>query len=562
MPTARSKHSAVGRYRTSLSVVAVSFWLVKEVSGGFTSTSGKIERLSRTTAPAGVGDGVGETARPPRIDSDGGDGGTEEGRTTGTLSFGVATAFKRNGNESESDRMVRSFFTPTDDGERAPFAVSEWVMERFLRRRCGSWSGSGGRTPPIDDGDSDGETGSGTASEGCSPPFYRPLLHRTAPTMTNARGEDEGGSDENESTYVDLFAPLFGSAAAPPTPGSDADHRSSGSKTVGRKHRFQSFRLTVAYDGSAYCGWQIQPDNHDLPSVQQTLVDLLDPLLGRNNTAAPTADEAGGRSKWSTNTRRGTPPRNHKPIDIRVCGRTDAGVNALAQTCRVRTYRPAVTESDVLRAVNAPPPSPTSPVSLSCTDATRVDDAFHPTFDARHRAYVYLLDAEEDGPLRSLLDGVGGAGDRPPPSIRRFASMLDETLREAEGAALDYFPLSYGKVKTETTECTLLRARVSLVVTCGGERCGDGGDGGVAPDRRRALCFEIVGDRFLRRMVRILVATAVREVVDCIASGGDGSRWEEEKGRLLCLVKAGRREESARAAPSDGLFFVGARFGS
>ena len=35
----------------------------------------------------------------------------------------------------------------------------------------------------------------------------------------------------------------------------------------------------MAYSGSAYDGWGIQPDNDTLHTVQQTLFNLLDPLL-------------------------------------------------------------------------------------------------------------------------------------------------------------------------------------------------------------------------------------------------------------------------------------------
>ena len=41
-------------------------------------------------------------------------------------------------------------------------------------------------------------------------------------------------------------------------------------------------------------------------------------------------------------------------------------------------------------------------------------------------------------------------------------------------------------------------------------------------------------------------------------SGEDG----DENGGLLCLVRGREREDTAKAAPPDGLFFLGARFRS
>ena len=76
-----------------------------------------------------------------------------------------------------------------------------------------------------------------------------------------------------------------------------------------------------------------------------------------------------------------------------------------------------------------------------------------------------------------------------------------------------------------------------------------------------------MGDRFLRCMVCILVATALREVMDCIAldpscAEEGGSWWLEEKRRLLNLIRRGKREDTTKAAPPYGLFFVGATFHS
>ncbi|CAI7862617.1 unnamed protein product [Closterium sp. NIES-53] len=61
----------------------------------------------------------------------------------------------------------------------------------------------------------------------------------------------------------------------------------------------------------------------------------------------------------------------------------------------------------------------------------------------------------------------------------------------------------------------------------------------------RVLCVELVGDRFLRRMVRVLVATAVREAA---AGGGDTC--------LLRLAATGERRSTAPPAPAAGLCLV------
>jgi hypothetical protein len=121
-------------------------------------------------------------------------------------------------------------------------------------------------------------------------------------------------------------------------------------------------------------------------------------------------------------------------------------------------------------------------------------------------------------------------------------------LRELEGKELDYFALSHGKVVTETTLCRLYRSRASIV-----ELTGDNDCYGIASykHKQQALCFELVGNRFLRRMVRLLVGTALREAH---RGGHDG-----DDALLKILLTKDRRMRS-RAAPPDGLIFVGAEF--
>ena len=50
----------------------------------------------------------------------------------------------------------------------------------------------------------------------------------------------------------------------------------------------RTFRATIAYDGRAYCGWQVQADR---PSVQQTLEAAVERI-----TSEPTRIVASGRT--------------------------------------------------------------------------------------------------------------------------------------------------------------------------------------------------------------------------------------------------------------------------
>ena len=117
----------------------------------------------------------------------------------------------------------------------------------------------------------------------------------------------------------------------------------------------RTFRLMVAYDGTGYSGWQIQPGRE---TVQGWLIKAAQPLMGE---------------------------------DVRVTGasRTDAGVHALRQVVSIRSAR-AIAADVVARALNAGLPRDIRVVTCAEGEAG---------FDARRSAvgkrYGYLI---EDGP--------------------------------------------------------------------------------------------------------------------------------------------------------------------
>jgi len=402
-------------------------------------------------------------------------------------------------NESGPDQRIRLFFS-----DRKPFTVANFVMKQFMEQKYLSMASS-------------------TTQD-----LNKPLLNR----KDGEQQFESNMSNKRKDNFLELYAPLFGYDNVPLN------------SCLSKKQKRLNFRLTIAYDGSAYCGWQLQPDNNKLPSVQKTLINILDPLIGSSPR------------KYKTNVTKG----DRKPIDIRVCGRTDSGVSAIAQVCRVRTLQ-KVGSNDIKQAINrgsheCGPVLESSRMmpTLLCTDVKQVDELFHPTFDATCRAYAYLID--EDG-LQYITQY---SNDKKEVALERIANTLNVMLSQIEGLALDYFAMSYGKRKTQTTICTLFRARVSIVEVR---------NKGATPLSNQALCFELVGDRFLRRMVRILVATALREAIDSTTINRTASDDlfpnicnRKKKTRLLQVIEAGNREYTAKSAPPDGLIFVGAKFSS
>lgn len=111
------------------------------------------------------------------------------------------------------------------------------------------------------------------------------------------------------------------------------------------------YRMTVAYDGTDYFGWQVQPDR---PTVQGALEDALHKLIGR-------------------------------VIHVHSCGRTDTGVHARAQVAHFDLPRPWE-PVPLLRAMNALLPDAVRVMALR---RTRPD--FHARYDANGKEYRYVL---------------------------------------------------------------------------------------------------------------------------------------------------------------------------
>ncbi|KAL3921034.1 MAG: hypothetical protein SGILL_002968 [Bacillariaceae sp.] len=301
-----------------------------------------------------------------------------------------------------------------------------------------------------------------------------------------------------------------------------------------KRDNLRSFCLRVAYRGDAFCGWQTQLNNEVQPSVQKTLETYLDPLFVykmKKSKAAP-----------------------HKSANLPVAGRTDAGVHAIGQICRFRTHCQDLCEEDIHQQVSKSILGGPSGPFLRVTDVVEVTRAFHPTFTTSCRAYVYLVDVQETG-FWSFEQHV-----------YQKVGYLDAILHELEGKDLNYFGLSYGRPKTLDFQCTLHHCRASLV-KCSNRFAPNKDDNPDETAQNMAICIELVGSRFLRRMVRNLVQGSMGLVAQkwnleerTIASntGTNSPTQTSNSDAFLELVSKKDRGLVSRTAPAHGLLFVGA----
>jgi tRNA pseudouridine38-40 synthase len=123
------------------------------------------------------------------------------------------------------------------------------------------------------------------------------------------------------------------------------------------------YKLTIAYDGGPYRGWQSQLAKEGVrPTLQDTLEKAVASLIGP-------ADDAG------------------KIVRVHASGRTDTGVHAVGQVAHFQAPESCrLTEWDWHRALNA-----MLPPTLRVMRCEQVADDFHARFDALGKWYRYRL---------------------------------------------------------------------------------------------------------------------------------------------------------------------------
>ena len=120
-------------------------------------------------------------------------------------------------------------------------------------------------------------------------------------------------------------------------------------------HMMRRIRIKLAYDGSAFHGWQVQPG---LPTIQGSLEQIISDMEGR-------------------------------PVPVAGSGRTDAGVHALEQVAAFTIANP-IPLPNLRRAVNR-----LLPPAIRILSAEEVHSEFHPRFDAQAKTYEYRMFRDE-----------------------------------------------------------------------------------------------------------------------------------------------------------------------
>ena len=271
--------------------------------------------------------------------------------------------------------------------------------------------------------------------------------------------------------------------------------------------------LTVAFDGTNYSGWQIQPN-------KETIEGVLNRELSR---------------------------LLNEEIKVVGASRTDSGVHAEGAVCVFDTES-KIPGDKFSYAINQ-----TLPEDIRIRNSKEVDITFHPRrvnsrknyryrirhdefpnpLDARYSYHVYTkLDIEA---MRKACEFIKGKHD-----FKSFCSVhtdVDTTVRTVYDVHIDVTPdkklLQMSGLMKSAGESGAMRS---------------GGESAAGRIRPEIIDIYVTGNGFLYNMVRIIAGTLI-EV-------GQGKIKPEE---IPAIIEACDREKAGPTAPAKGLTLIGYR---
>ena len=153
-------------------------------------------------------------------------------------------------------------------------------------------------------------------------------------------------------------------------------------RKVSSEETMRNIRLTIEYDGTAYCGWQLQENGL---SIQQ----LLEESIGRMTGEA---------------------------IRVIGSGRTDAGVHALRQVAHFHTAS-LLGERNLLMGINS-----LLPPDIVVRELLEVDPSFHARYSVKSKVYLYRIC---NRPVRPALERHYAWFVWEPLSLSKIKGVLD-----------------------------------------------------------------------------------------------------------------------------------------
>ena len=253
----------------------------------------------------------------------------------------------------------------------------------------------------------------------------------------------------------------------------------------------RNIRLKLAYDGTNYCGWQVQKNG---PSIQTAVERAVEKLTGEK-------------------------------CPVLSAGRTDSGVHALGQVANFHTHCaiPAQNFRPALQAFLPP--------DIVVLESCEVAPEFHATFKATRKQYRYVID-NSPVPLPFLSRYTWSLRRRQDDAAMHEAAQLLLGKHDFRSFETDW-PNKVTSVRT-VYEVSVVRRPVWEMFTVPSTQYAVPSTEYSGPGAQcDIICMDIVADGFLYNMVRSIMGTLVnvgrhkwpREEVSATFLGASGDRF-------------------------------------
>src|SRR5271166_6008324 len=297
----------------------------------------------------------------------------------------------------------------------------------------------------------------------------------------------------------------------------------------------RNLKITLAYDGAEFHGWQIQPG---FPTVQGVLADCIGRITGEN-------------------------------VLPQGSGRTDAGVHALAQVASVRLNSP-IPERNLQIALND-----ILPPAIRVAGVEIVEDSFHARHSATAKTYRYRIyrddicppflaryvyhdpyPMDEDAMIQAsecivgTFDFTSFAASDPERSARMAGSQVNRRERTGSAAmpvSLEELDDVLNRIGTQSLEIYEDSSPDPVTQKMGNVRTVHSSQWARTDEE---FSFTVRGNGFLHHMVRNLVGTFLQV--------GRGTLKPED---IPAILAAKNRSVAGATAPACGLYLVSVEYG-